>query len=108
MSATRSGKWQSSTELRGAWDELSADDAVNRVGGARCQAACRSVANAIEAACVGQKAIEKVGLVLDCVIRTCDVFLFEGESVVLVDCGSRKAVSIDRVWAAFCCVACVV
>lgn len=32
MRATRSGKWQSSTELRGAWDELSAD-ATDRVGG---------------------------------------------------------------------------
>ena len=69
----------------------------DRVGRAPRQAPRRAVANAIEAACLGQKAIENEELVLEGVIRTCDVFLFEVEVVVLIDCGARKAVSIDRV-----------
>lgn len=80
----------------------------DRVGRDPRQASRRAVANAIEAACEGQKAIENDELVVEGVIRTCDVFLFEGESVVLVDCGARKAVSIDRAWAASRCVGCVV
>lgn len=96
---TRSGKSQSSTELRGAWDELLAD-ATDRVGGPSCQAPCRAVANAIEAAFVGQNAIEKEGLVLECVLPTSEVFLLRVESVVLIDCGARKTVSNDLAWAA--------
>lgn len=96
---SRSGRRQSSKELRGAWDELSAD-ATDRVGGTGCQATCLPVANAIEAALVGQKAIENDRLVLESVIHTCEVFLFGSENVLLIDCGSRKTVSIARVRAA--------
>lgn len=69
----------------------------------RCQAVRRAVANAIEAARVGQNVIEMEQLVLECVIRTCEVFLFGVESVLLIDCSARKAVSIDPVR----CVGCV-
>jgi hypothetical protein len=66
-------------ELDGAPGELGMSSRPTRLtasAGASCQATCEVVAKAIEAALAGQKAIESEGLVLECAIRTYEVFLF--------------------------------
>lgn len=86
-------------ELQEAWDELWAD-ATDRVGGTLLPRDVSCGRTAIEAALAGQKAIENDRLVLESVIHTCKVIWFRRKSVLLIDCGSRKTVSVARVWAA--------